>query len=88
MDYEKLVCEMIAHADETSTPEAFTNLMRCLSFGISQCSANARTMELQDEVLNYTFEAIRQEAHATFLEINGLSPDELLRRVVTVGPVQ
>lgn len=88
MNYEKTVCDMLEHADNEGKPEEFTNLLRSLSFGISQCSANARTLELQDEVLNYTFDAIRKEARATFLQVNGLSPEELLKHAVTVGPMQ
>lgn len=88
MNYEEMVCQMLEHADNTRTPEGWTNLMRCLSFGIAQCSANAVNLEVQEELLNNTFAAIREEAKAIFLETNSLSNEDLLKHSVTVGPMQ
>lgn len=76
MNYEKLVCDMLEHADSNRSPERFTQLLRALSFGIAQISINVGTMDAQEKLLNNIFSAIRAEGRATLMEANGMSGDE------------
>lgn len=85
MNYDKEVCSMLEHA---KTPEQIVELTLCISFAMAHCAANAKTLSDIKCFLDETFNAIRLEATKTYLEINGLTPEELIKCVVTVGPMQ
>lgn len=85
MNYEKTVCSMLEHA---KTQEQIVELTRCISFAMAHCAANAKTLSDMKCFIEETFNAVRLEATQTYLEINGLTPEELIKYVVTVGPMQ
>lgn len=85
MNYEKTVCDMLEHADNSRSPDQMAKLMSALSFGIALLSINVGTIAAQETLLDALFEAIRQEGRAALMDANGMSPEELFRRAVTEG---